>query len=339
VRHFTPQILASIACAIVLWSCAGDGPAILPTPTPDPNQTPGSGPTIDAVQTQIFNVSCLSSGCHNAADRRGDLVLEPGQSWSNLVGVVPEDLDAAQAGDLRVRAFDPETSFLVAKLEGPPPGQGARMPQGGPFLSESDVNLVREWILGGALDSQTDCHRSANALLHRDSHGDGDSFDQVLADDHGHSFGERRRYRATVVTPTVTATPSVTATIRVVTLAELQTTIFTPSCAIGFCHDTQGAPSSSNLNLEEGMSYANLVGVTPTNEPAAEAGLLRVEAFEPDNSFLVLKVCHPDLGEELCPVMLPREFGTPMPLLRPALSAEEVEAIRLWILRGAPETN
>lgn len=334
------KLLAALLCAIAVWGCAGDGPPPQPTPTPGPSQTPGDGLTIDVVQSRIFSISCLTSGCHNAADRAGNLILESGLSWSNLVNVEPDNQLAAQSGSLRVRPFDPATSFLVAKLEGPPSGQGSRMPQGGPFLSDNDVDLVRQWILDGALDSQgptatpfpTASFTETPTLT---------ATPTVTASPTITSTPSLTPTGTVPSTPTatITATPSATATVRVVTLDEIQATIFNPTCAVRFCHDAQSAPFSGNLNLEAGASYANLVGITPNNAAAAEDGLLRVDPFEPDNSLIILKVCHRPLGEDLCPVIAPREYGNPMPLLGEPLSAEQVESLRLWIMRGAPESG
>jgi hypothetical protein len=313
----------------------------MPVPTPGPSQTPGSGPTIDEVQTRIFNVTCLTTGCHNAADRAGNLILEAGLSWSNLVDVVPEITPAAEAGYLRVRPFDPDTSFLVAKLVGPTPGQGSRMPQGGPFLSDSDVEIVREWIRGGALDSQGPTATQPPTSSVTPTRTPTATASITLSPT---NTGTPTLTPTGTVppseTPTITATASPTATIRIVTLAELQETIFTPSCAIATCHFEEGATFSGNLDLEAPVAYANLVGVTPDNPAAALDGLIRVDPFNPDNSFLVVKVCHDDLSEELCPVPRKLEYGAPMPFPpRTPLPAEQVEAIRLWILRGAPETD
>lgn len=44
---------------------------------------------------------------------------------------------------------NPDGSGLVDKIE-PSPQFGSRMPQGGPFLSQSDINLIRTWIAEGA---------------------------------------------------------------------------------------------------------------------------------------------------------------------------------------------
>ena len=74
------------------------------------------------------------------------------------------------------------------------------------------------------------------------------------------------------------------------------------------------------------MAYADLVGVPPDNETARNAGLLRVDAGRPENSFLLTKLLlttfHP-------------QFGSPMPLGKPHLSAAQIEQVRAWIQRGA----
>ena len=50
----------------------------------------------------------------------------------------------------RIKAFDLDNSYLYQKIIGNP-AWGARMPQGGPYLSNADIAKVREWILEGAL--------------------------------------------------------------------------------------------------------------------------------------------------------------------------------------------
>ncbi len=107
-----------------------------------------------------------------------------------------------------------------------------------------------------------------------------------------------------------------------VTLVELQATIFSPRCAVAFCHDA--ASASGSLVLTEGTSYAQLVSVTPTVPLAAQAGLLRVDPGHPDNSFLVVKVLGPPPGE-----------GSPMPLTGDPLTSDQIQLIRDWILQGA----
>lgn len=340
-----PIIQAALvfACVALVAGCAGDGPASSPSPTPGSTQTPGTGPTIDAVQNQIFNVYCLTSGCHNAADNQAMLNLEPGASWSNLVNV--EATEAAEPGQLLVQPFAPDNSFLITKLVDPM-GQGSRMPQGGPFLSENQINMVREWILGGALDTAgptaTLQPSATPTLTPTTSATSTETASPTVTLTPTLTLPPTLTPTGTLApsaSPTVTATPSPTATEVIVTFEEIQTTIFNPGCAVVFCHDTANAQFNGDLDLTAGHSYAALVNVVPDNDAAEAEGFLRVRPFEPDTSFLIVKVCKAQFGEELCPVPFVEEYGSPMPLLGTDLTPAQVEQLRSWIMRGAPETD
>jgi hypothetical protein len=101
------------------------------------------------------------------------------------------------------------------------------------------------------------------------------------------------------------------------TLAAIQANVFTPTCALSFCH---GAAMSANLNLLEGSSFDNLVG----QESAEVAGVLRVDPFRPDDSYLVCKL-------ENCAWIV----GTQMPVLGGPLDPSVIGVIRRWISEGA----
>jgi hypothetical protein len=115
---------------------------------------------------------------------------------------------------------------------------------------------------------------------------------------------------------------SPTPTRRPATFAEIQQAILAPRCAIVTCHDD--ASESGDLNLTDDDAYAALVNVPPDIEAAATAGLLRVDDFDPDNSFLLIKLTGPPLGQ-----------GSRMPLTGDPLSAEDIQLIRDWITAGA----
>jgi Protein of unknown function (DUF1592)/Protein of unknown function (DUF1588)/Protein of unknown function (DUF1585)/Protein of unknown function (DUF1595)/Protein of unknown function (DUF1587) len=125
-------------------------------------------------------------------------------------------------------------------------------------------------------------------------------------------------------TGSVPPTPEPTATPRGFTFQQIQDQIFTPRCATQYCHGQQAR--SGNLVLEAGEAYGNLVGVAPTNVAARTAGMLRVDPFAPENSFLILKLSQPSS----------RDFGSRMPLIGAPLSADEIGSISDWILAGPP---
>ena len=66
--------------------------------------------------------------------------------------------------------------------------------------------------------------------------------------------------------------------------SEIQANVFTPDCATSGCH--AGASAAAGLNLEEASSYAMLVGI----QSSQDAALQRVEAGDPDNSYLIQKL-------------------------------------------------
>lgn len=107
--------------------------------------------TFAEVQQMIFAPSCAMELCHDAASATGGLVLDEATAHAQLVGVAPTTFAANAAGLLRVAAGDPRRSFLLVKLEGPPPGQGSRMPLALPPLDPEQIDLVRRWIEQGAL--------------------------------------------------------------------------------------------------------------------------------------------------------------------------------------------
>jgi hypothetical protein len=121
-----------------------DGCPSTPTPTPVPPVT------FTTIQETIFSPRCNLPTCHTAAAKAGNLILDPDHAYAALVGVEPNIDTARLAGLKRVDAGHPENSFLLVKLQGPPPDQGSRMPLGGPYLSDAEVQLIRNWIAQGA---------------------------------------------------------------------------------------------------------------------------------------------------------------------------------------------
>lgn len=103
------------------------------------------GPTLTSIQQNIFTPICTH--CHFGSNPAGGLNLEAGQSWRNLVGI-----KRSFANEIRVVAGDADSSFIIDKLEGNNlgGGRGDRMPLGGPYLKQSIIDVIRDWINAGA---------------------------------------------------------------------------------------------------------------------------------------------------------------------------------------------
>ncbi|MDZ4804727.1 MAG: hypothetical protein SGI90_07710 [Candidatus Eisenbacteria bacterium] len=133
-------VAVGLLISIALAACGGDS-------KPPPVTVE---PTMASIQAEIFTPTCATSNCHSSAQGEAGLVLEAGMSHQNLVGVVPTTRDAQLEGLLRVDPNDPDNSFLIQKLRGVPATKGRRMPNGGPYLSDGEIDVIEEWITNGA---------------------------------------------------------------------------------------------------------------------------------------------------------------------------------------------
>ena len=103
--------------------------------------------TLTKIQNEIFTPSCATSGCHSGSNPPDGLLLTDGQSWSNTVNV-----QAVQMDMLRIKPGDPDSSYLVRKIQGS--GIVAnRMPIGAAKLSQDKIDLIRQWVTEGAQDN------------------------------------------------------------------------------------------------------------------------------------------------------------------------------------------
>lgn len=103
-------------------------------------------PTLASIQANIFSPTCAVSGCHAGASAQQGMRLDPGFAFGNLVcHNVPRDPTR-----IRVIPGDPDDSFIIQKLEGTQT-LGDRMPDGGPYLQQSTIDVIRLWIANGAL--------------------------------------------------------------------------------------------------------------------------------------------------------------------------------------------
>lgn len=138
------DVIRAINAALV-----GCGAAPEPTPTAAPTPSP-TAVRFSAIQDTIFTPSCAVSPCHVGPFGAGNLVLEANAAYDELVGVEPDVFAARAAGYLLVDPGDPDNSFLLLKLIGPPLSMGSRMPSVGPPLPAEQIEMVRSWIRAGA---------------------------------------------------------------------------------------------------------------------------------------------------------------------------------------------
>lgn len=104
------------------------------------------------LQSQIFGPSCSASGCHSGPTSNtlpsGMDLTSAANSLAALVNVTSLQVNTLN----RVTPGDPDNSYLVRKLEGTA-SVGGRMPQGGPFLEQATIDMVRQWITEGAMNN------------------------------------------------------------------------------------------------------------------------------------------------------------------------------------------
>jgi hypothetical protein len=134
--------------AALLAACAGNGEGLNANGEPIvPGAGPGTPLTADfqSIQANVFTPICVR--CHSGASAPEGLQLDADHSYALLVGVPSAEVPSLD----RVKPGDPDDSYLVQKLEGAPGIVGVQMPFGGPYLPQSTIDVIRQWISNGAL--------------------------------------------------------------------------------------------------------------------------------------------------------------------------------------------
>jgi hypothetical protein len=113
----------------------------------------------------------------------------------------------------------------------------------------------------------------------------------------------------------------------------LQDKLLTPSCATSGCHSSIQDPSYAQhgLVLAKGLSYGNLIGISPKNSVAVANKLQRVKKFSSAESLLFHKL-NWDLSHHLTV-----NYGAPMPLGAKPVSKGQLDFVQKWIEAGAPD--
>ena len=127
--------------AALLWaSCGGEDSTVGPDGEGEGTLTEASLAQV----SEVFAVSCVTSGCHSGGEPAAGLSLE-GDFADNIIGV-----DSGQRPDLKlVDPGNPDKSYLLIKVRGDDEIISQRMPPGNPLPAEQ-VEIIRAWIASGA---------------------------------------------------------------------------------------------------------------------------------------------------------------------------------------------
>jgi hypothetical protein len=133
-----------LAMAVLFAACSGGGGSY----GGDDGGGAGAPPplllaTFESIQANVFTPICVE--CHAGASAPLGLRLDETNSYGLLVGISSVE----QLGVPRVAPGNPNGSYLVQKLEGTA-AFGARMPLGREPLPQSDIDVIRQWIIDGA---------------------------------------------------------------------------------------------------------------------------------------------------------------------------------------------
>ena len=117
----------------------------------------GGGASTYSLVFDIFQISCTSSGCHDADSAGGlNLVGTSSDVYNSIVGVNPTNNTAIAKGNKLIDPGHPYNSFLLRKFGNAfdsyfnlQANEGAAM-QAFSGVSNSDIEIIRQWIIFGA---------------------------------------------------------------------------------------------------------------------------------------------------------------------------------------------
>ncbi len=284
----------------------------------------------------ILEKSCGGAGCHINQMTSGAEYT----TFDSLMASI-----GTQYGTPLVVPGRPDLSPLFEKVSEAPPRFGARMPFGAAPLSDEEIDIVRRWILGGAIERHLPLRGDADgddnlnladaifllgflfsggdeppclAVANADAAGGVDLTDVVFLLQFLFSGGG-------TPTPMTEAEVAPCRQAGELSFQNIYEEVLSRSCASSSCHSAEARKNDLSFESLE-IAYRGLVGVEPFNDAARAAGLLRVAPGMPGSSFLIRKLTTPGPGE-----------GNRMPVTSPEpLPEATINAISEWIRAGAP---
>lgn len=145
-------VASCLAAAALAWlgGCAGNGAGLNANGQPVGSGTGSSGGsgavTADfaSIQQNVFTPIC--SPCHSGATAPEGLMLDAAHSYDLLVGV-PSTEDPSLE---RIKAGDPDSSYLILKIQGSAGIIGSQMPLHESPLPQATITAIRQWVTDGA---------------------------------------------------------------------------------------------------------------------------------------------------------------------------------------------
>src|SRR5262245_31613031 len=112
-------------------------------PAKDEDPCANVSSTLQEIERHVFFPTCMRDTCHSGPQQEHSLTLLEGESYLNLVGVMPDNLVARFAGKLRVDPGNPSNSFILDKLRGTlAANEGVRMPKDLDPIAARKIELI-----------------------------------------------------------------------------------------------------------------------------------------------------------------------------------------------------
>ena len=102
--------------------------------------------TLAQISEQILAPNCAFSGCHGGGSLPANLSLEADFVAGEIIGIASTERPEFK----RIDPGNPDDSYLLMKLRGDSRITGGQMPLGGGTLPAELLEMIREWIAGGA---------------------------------------------------------------------------------------------------------------------------------------------------------------------------------------------
>jgi len=155
-----------LGAVVALTACAGNGDGLNSNGVPI-GSSPGGGNSggsggitadFESIQENVFTPIC--SPCHSGAGAPLGLQLDAAHSYNLLVGVASGEVPTLQ----RVKAGDPDSSYIIIKLTNGPGIVGEQMPRGQPPLPAATIATIKQWISNGAPPAGTSAATPSQAM-------------------------------------------------------------------------------------------------------------------------------------------------------------------------------